>query len=90
MNKNKEKGYFCWYGMYWHKTYRLSLNVGLLSSGRCSGACTAVYLPVCGTDGKTYSNECRMKISACEKNDTITVSYNGECNGEIKVTANGT
>ena len=31
-----------------------------------------------------------MKISACEKNDTITVSYNGECNGEIKVTANGT
>ena len=60
------------------------------SSGRCSKVCTEEYRPVCGTDGKTYSNECKMEISACGKNDTITVSYNGECNGEFKVTFTGT
>ena len=52
--------------------------------------CTEEYRPVCGTDGKTYSNECKMELSACGKNDTITVSYNGECNGEFKVTFTGT
>ena len=31
-----------------------------------------------------------MEISACGKDDTITVSYNGECNGEIKVIFTGT
>ena len=31
-----------------------------------------------------------MEISACGKNDTIAVSYNGECNGEFKVTFTGT
>lgn len=35
-------------------------------------------------------NECQMEISAFGKNDTITVSYNGECNGEFKVTFTGT
>ena len=72
------------------RAYRLSLNLCLLSSGRCSKVCTEEYRPVCGTDGKTYSNECKMEISACGKNDTITVSYNGECNGEFKVTFTGT
>ena len=76
--------------MHWHRAYRLSLNLCLLSSVRCSKVCTAEYRPVCGTDGKTYSNKCRMEISACGKNDTITVSYNGECNGEFKVTFTGT
>ena len=31
-----------------------------------------------------------MELSACVKNDTIIVSYSGECDGEFKETFTGT
>ncbi|XP_067040856.1 uncharacterized protein [Acropora muricata] len=45
----------------------------------CNISCVEIYRPVCGTDGETHSNECKMKARACEKQKEIKKDYNGEC-----------
>ena len=46
---------------------------------KCDIVCIEIYAPVCGTDGKTYGNDCHMRIQACIDQKNITVSYKGEC-----------
>ena len=48
----------------------------------CPEDCTRIYSPVCGTDGKTYSNTCVLEVAACKTgNQNLTVAYKGECRG---------
>ncbi|XP_048504803.1 agrin-like isoform X3 [Athalia rosae] len=43
--------------------------------------CSAEFQPVCGDDGISYGNECKLRLEACQHRREIRVLYNGLCNG---------
>ena len=48
----------------------------------CPQFCDMMYRPVCGTDGKTYTSQCRLKSAACTtQNADLAVASQGECAG---------
>ena len=67
--------------------YNLTVNIVCLTflglATGCDFACTEQYDPVCGSDGKTHSNECSLSIEACKTKSNIAVVHLGECAGYI-------
>ncbi|XP_069754857.1 trypsin inhibitor ClTI-1-like [Narcine bancroftii] len=42
-------------------------------------ACSRQYAPVCGTDSKTYTNECIMCVEIMQRKTNIRIKKRGEC-----------
>jgi len=46
----------------------------------CGDACPYVFAEVCGSDGKTYSNECAMRVESCQAgNPGVRKAHDGPC-----------
>lgn len=42
-------------------------------------SCPAEFEPVCGSDGISYGNECKLRLEACKHHREIRVLYDGPC-----------
>lgn len=48
----------------------------------CKTDCPRTADPVCGSDYKTYENNCMMKKASCQRRVRITVRTQGRCIGK--------
>ncbi|XP_071437290.1 serine protease inhibitor Kazal-type 4 [Pithys albifrons albifrons] len=42
-------------------------------------ACPLLYMPICGTDGNTYANECQLCVEQMKTRQDIRILKDGEC-----------
>jgi hypothetical protein len=52
----------------------------------CKKFCPLLWKPVCGSDSKTYGNECELTSKACLANADVAVAHAGECKTEEETT----
>ena len=55
-----------------------STELPVIFAGDCF--CIAQFAPVCGTDGKTYPNDCELN---CVGSANLKVAYQGECGSAV-------
>ena len=50
---------------------------------KCIQACTSEQAEVCGSDGRTYRNECHLKRMACVNKKNVHMFKHGRCDGKL-------
>nr|XP_060621553.1 serine protease inhibitor Kazal-type 5-like [Anolis sagrei ordinatus] len=51
----------------------------LLATQMNRTSCSAIWAPVCGNDGKTYSNKCFLCLEIGKSGDILSLKHEGEC-----------
>ena len=62
----------------------------LLHIDSCNRKCVRIFKPVCGSDGKTYNNECLLEVAQCRTRSDLRVSKEGACEAETEIAAENT
>ncbi|XP_045618359.1 ovoinhibitor isoform X2 [Procambarus clarkii] len=56
------------------------------ASTQCREECTKIYMPVCGTDGRTYNNKCILEAESCKSRNSggrgIGIAAEGVCKND--------
>ncbi|KAK7832163.1 hypothetical protein U0070_015310 [Myodes glareolus] len=55
------------------------LRIGDTVTCVCQFKCNSDYVPVCGSNGESYQNECYLKQAACKQQSEILVVSEGSC-----------
>ena len=50
-----------------------------MKESKCPEICPLIYAPVCGSNGKTYANNCSLEVDACKTGQDIKFVHNGPC-----------
>ena len=51
--------------------------------------CPSTLEKVCGSDGKTYDNECKLKVQSCSGDGSLVVMKQGRCGKEVVLPPSG-
>ena len=51
----------------------------IFAENSCARKCSREFKPVCGSDNKTYNNQCLLEVAKCRTRSNLQVSGEGPC-----------
>ncbi|XP_048347276.1 serine protease inhibitor Kazal-type 5-like isoform X2 [Sphaerodactylus townsendi] len=63
--------------------HKLNCDQLLADLKKKGNTCSSVWAPVCGTDGKTYSNKCLLCMKIEKTEDVLALKHEGECPEDV-------